>query len=140
MTKEEKVEYLKQYIKQGGKWCMPLYEDGEMVLKNCLMVGDDEKWEHIGDNDWFYQFVMDENGKIYRAYYDLERIDEEFKKDGFSDGLDGDFCKIDYEYPDWIQELSEWEYCLDDPFGRNELDTFLEFAEEYGFLKMRKDE
>lgn len=98
-----------------------------------MIAGDDERWEHIDNYDWFYQFVMDENGKIYRAYYDLDRIDEELKKDGLS-GLDGDFGRIDYEYPDWVaggnQSDTEWY-----------MDSFLEFAEEYGFLKEaeRKD-
>ena len=88
-----------------------------------MIAGDDEKWEHIDNYDWFYQFVMDENGKIYRTYYDLDRIDEELKKDGLS-GLDGDFGRIDYEYPDWISESdTEW------------MDSFLWHAECCGFLE-----
>ncbi len=120
------LEMAKKEVKEGGN--CSLYEDGEVVLDKCLLLGDDEMFEHINNKDYFYQMALDEDGNVYRAYYDLGEFEERYLEEHGRE-WEHDFGDVDYDHPDFIKKVDENENRFDEVWV-TELDMFIDLYKQ----------
>ncbi len=122
---------LQKLIIENGE---SVYVLGHLRISKCLMFGDDNMWSHERDgNDYFYQYAIDENNRIYKLFYDVEEFAENWLQE-YGYEWRYDYSDLDYNNPDWIEEIDDYEY-------EDAISNIIEFAVvDYGYFEKLLEE